>query len=241
VGVRSDGAHVTIRGKDRAGRAVGAAVVLDEHAIRHIEAGAGWVRFGDGSERAIPVAAGPGPLIVAGLLVVAAVLGLVWAQAARRGKRTQEAQPEDARASRSMRLLDAMIVIAVSAVVLSVCRGPLVLGWLWSWFFHWVIGASLSAPIVFFGRKRVHWNLLDLLAFLIPFGIWVALMNASAQGKTLANLAEPIYFSFAIPVAALVRVMVGAQSKERACSIDLVGLLSLVAAGFYWWMPALPE
>jgi hypothetical protein len=56
----------------------------------------------------------------------------------------------------------------------------------------------------------------------------------------LANLGEPFYFSFAIPVAASVRVIVGAHF-ERACSIGLVGLLSLVAAGVYMWVPALPE
>jgi hypothetical protein len=92
VGVRIDGARVTIRGEDRTGRVVTAEVQLDglerEHAIQHIEAGAGRVRFRDGSERAIPVPAGPGPLIVAGSLVMAGVLGLVWAQATRWGKRT---------------------------------------------------------------------------------------------------------------------------------------------------------
>jgi hypothetical protein len=144
-------------------------------------------------------------------------------------------------ASRSLRLMDAMIVVAVTAVVLAVCRGPNFMLWFWIWLYHTAIGASLSAPVIFFGRKRVHWSLLDLLAFFIPFGAWVSLMKVSDAGKGLANLAEPFFFSFAIPVAALVRVIVGARVKERACTIGLVALLSLVAAGVYRWTPILPE
>ena len=82
---------------------------------------------------------------------------------------------------------------------------------------------------------------MDLLAFLLPFSVWGALMNAHSVGKSLANLGEPFFFAFAIPVAALVRVIVGAHVEERACSIGLVVLLILVAAGVYEWTPALPE
>jgi hypothetical protein len=38
----------------------------------------------------------------------------------------------------------------------------------------------------------------------------------------------------------LVRVIVGAHIEERACSIGLVGLLSLVAAGVYSGTRSLP-
>jgi hypothetical protein len=81
----------------------------------------------------------------------------------------------------------------------------------------------------------------DLLAFLLPFAAWVALISASFVGKSLGNLAEPIYFSFAIPVAALLRAIAGAQFEERTSSIGLVILLSLIAACFYSWTPPLPE
>ena len=50
-----------------------------------------------------------------------------------------------------------------------------------------------------------------------------------------------LFFGFAIPVAASVRVIVGAHVKERAATIGLVALLSLIAAGVYWWTPILPE
>jgi len=142
---------------------------------------------------------------------------------------------------RTPRPLDAVFVVAATATVLAVSRGPEVMGFLWLWVLHSVTGAVLSAPVVYFGRKRVHWSALDLLAFLLPFAVWVALMNASSMGKSLANLIEPVFFSFAIPIAALVRLMAGAQAKERAWSIGLVALLCLTAAGVYLWTPALPE
>jgi hypothetical protein len=149
--------------------------------------------------------------------------------------------PKSANAARMVRLLDAMILISATAAVLAVIRGRDVMGTLEIWGLHSVIGAALAAPIVFVGRKRVHWGVLDLLAFLLPFAAWGALCNYSSQGKSLANLVEPLCFAFAIPVAALTRVILGVHVEERACSISLVVLLSLVAAGVYWWTPPLPE
>ena len=145
------------------------------------------------------------------------------------------------KAVRRVRLLDAMVLIAGTAVVLAVIHGPEWKAMLWIWGLHSSIGAVLSAPIVLLGHKRVHWGLLDLLAFLLPFAVWGALMNVSGQGKSLANLAEPFFFALAIPVAALVRVILGPHAQERACTISLVCLMILVAASVYWWTPALPE
>ena len=145
------------------------------------------------------------------------------------------------KAARRVRLLDAMVLIAGTAVVLAVSRGPEWMAMLWIWCLHSLIGAVLSAPIVLLGHKRVHWGLLDLLAFLLPFAAWGALMNFSSQGKSLANLAEPFFFGLAIPVAALVRVILGPHAQERAYAISLIGLLTLVAVSVYCWTPALPE
>jgi hypothetical protein len=146
------------------------------------------------------------------------------------------------KAARGVRLLDAMILLSGTAAVFAAAsRGPEWLGMLQIWAVHSAIGALLSVPVVLMGRRRVHWGLSDLLAFLVPFAVWLALMNASSVGKSLSNLGEPIYFGLAIPVAALVRVIVGAHFEERACSIGLVSLLSLGAAGVYWWTPSLPE
>jgi hypothetical protein len=135
-----------------------------------------------------------------------------------------------------------MILLAgIAALFAAVSRDPEWTGMLQIWVIHSVAGVALSAPFVKLGRKRVHWGLLDLLAFLLPFAVWVALMNISDQGKTLANLIEPLIFGLAIPVAALIRVIVGPHAEERASSISLVAALCLVAAGVYKFTPALPE
>jgi hypothetical protein len=143
-----------------------------------------------------------------------------------------------------------MIAVAIVAIVMAwlvetVNRGSMGpnewMGMLWIWVVHAVIAAVLSAPIAFFGRKRVRWSLLDLLAFILPFAVWLALMAANSVGKSLANLGEPFYFSFAVPIAALIRVIGGHHAGERALSVVLVALLCFAAAGVYWWTPSLPE
>ena len=139
-------------------------------------------------------------------------------------------------------LLNAMVGVAAVATVLTVIRVPERMALMVIWMMHVVVAVVFSAPIVFFGRTRVHWSRWDLLAFVLPFGVWLALMESSAGvGKSLANLVEPVYFSFAVPIAALVRVMLGARVRERACSISLVALLCLTAICVFRWTPPLPE
>jgi hypothetical protein len=109
------------------------------------------------------------------------------------------------------------------------------------WAIHAAIRATLSAPVVFLGRERARWSRWDLLAFILPFGVWLGISIHAEDGKTLANLVEPIYFSVAISIAALARVVVGPRVRGWACSLVLVDLLCLAAAGVYWWTPPLPE
>jgi hypothetical protein len=112
---------------------------------------------------------------------------------------------------------------------------------LWIWFVHAVIATVLSLPVIILGSRRVHWNRWDLSAFVLPFAVWLLLMANDGQGKTLANLGEPFFFSFALPVAALVRVAIGTRVREVRCSISLLLLLCLVAIGVFFWTPALDE
>jgi hypothetical protein len=141
-------------------------------------------------------------------------------------------------------LRDAMIGVAAVAALLTLARAPELTTLMGSlWVMHFLVAAVLSAPIIFLGRKRVRWSCWDLLAFVLPFGVWLGLMFSSAAGgrKSMANFVEPIYFSFAIPIAASLRVMLGTGIWERACSISLVALLCLTAVGVFWWTPSLPE
>jgi hypothetical protein len=115
----------------------------------------------------------------------------------------------------------------------------------------YVIGVYLaisvlgSVPIILLGwaTRRVHWRSLDGLAVVLPFLTWLALRYSGlATGpKNWTNVAEPIYFSFAVPVAALVRVIVGPRICESVCSGCLIAWLCFVAAVVYFFAPASPE
>jgi hypothetical protein len=115
----------------------------------------------------------------------------------------------------------------------------------------YVIGAYLaisvlgSVPIILLGwaTERVHWRPWDCLAVVLPFLTWLALKYSDlATGpKNWTNVAEPIYFSFAVPVAALVRVAVGKRIRESVSSAALIAWLCFVAAVVLFFTPPLPE
>src|SRR4051812_11360468 len=99
------------------------------------------------------------------------------------------------------------------------------------WFMHALIGAGLSAPILFLGRKRIGWANWELLAFVVPFSIWVALMLSplSAGRKSLANIGEPVCISFAMPALALLRIILARKLSERIYATTFIITLSAVA------------
>ncbi|MCX6922760.1 MAG: hypothetical protein NT154_06035 [Verrucomicrobia bacterium] len=106
-----------------------------------------------------------------------------------------------------------------------------------------VIGAGLSAPILFFGRKRVGWASWELLALFIPFCIWVVLMLSplSTGRKSLANLGEPVYISFAMPVLALLRAAEGRRICERVYAASFITALCAIAATVFYTVPFKPD
>lgn len=111
------------------------------------------------------------------------------------------------------------------------------------WFAHAAIGAVLSAPILFFGRKRVGWARWEWLALIIPFCVWMLLMLSplSTGRKSLANLGEPVYISFAMPVLALVRVAIGTRITERVYAASFISALCVIAAAVFFMVPFKPE
>jgi hypothetical protein len=111
------------------------------------------------------------------------------------------------------------------------------------WSAHAVIGAALAAPILFLGRKRVACANWELLVLVIPFCVWVVLMlSPLASGrKSLANLGEPVYVSFAMPVLALLRIVIGRRLSETACATSLIAALCVVAAVIFFMVPFKPE
>jgi hypothetical protein len=106
-----------------------------------------------------------------------------------------------------------------------------------------VVGAALAAPILYLGRRRARWAKWQLLGLVVPYSVWVLLMVSplSEGRKSLANLGEPLYISFAMPIAALLRVSLGRHVSERTCAVGLIGALSLLAAAVFFMVPLKPE
>ena len=111
------------------------------------------------------------------------------------------------------------------------------------WSMHAVVGAGLAGPILFFGRKRVGWANWELLVLIVPFCVWTALMLSplSSGRKSLANIGEPIYISFAMPVLALLRVAIARRLSERVYAASFVTSLSIVAIAVFFMVPFKPE
>ena len=63
----------------------------------------------------------------------------------------------------------------------------------------------------------------------------------STGRKSLANLGEPIYISFAMPVLALLRVAIGKRSNERAYAAGFISVLCVIAATVFFMVPFKPE
>jgi hypothetical protein len=111
------------------------------------------------------------------------------------------------------------------------------------WFVHAVVGSALAFPILYLGRKRVGWARWELLALIIPFLVWLLLMLSplSTGRKSLSNLVEPIYISFAMPFLALLRVCLGRRVTETVYAACFISALCMVAAAVFFMVPFLPE
>jgi hypothetical protein len=112
-----------------------------------------------------------------------------------------------------------------------------------TWLYYVLIAGVVTVPIVFFGRRRVHWLWWETLAFIVPFFIWMALMLSPLEvgRKSIANIGEYVFISLAVPIAALIRVAFGTRVRERLCARFLFALLCLTAVGVFWLTPSLPE
>ena len=103
--------------------------------------------------------------------------------------------------------------------------------------FHAGVALVLTAPVILWGRKRVHWYFWELLAFVVPYLIWWGLFFMDLKMKSLANLAEPIFISLFLPVAAIVRVRIGGSTKERSVALRLQVTLCVIAIAVYFVVP----
>jgi hypothetical protein len=111
------------------------------------------------------------------------------------------------------------------------------------WVLHVILTLLVASPILFFGRRRASWEPRDLLALVLPFGVWLTLMLTPwSRGKTFGNaLVEGLWISAAVAAAALVRVwMTNVPPRRRyfwlvMAAMCLVGVIAFIST------PPLPE
>ena len=135
-----------------------------------------------------------------------------------------------------------MPIAETAAGLTAIHDGMLMAGFLWA--LHVIIPAFITVPIAIWSRHRVHWYPWELLAFILPFGIWLALTwlrVAPWLPKGINNFGECFYLGMWIPLAALIRAVVGRQCKayEGGFAGVLLLLLCGLAAAIYYFTPDL--
>jgi hypothetical protein len=96
------------------------------------------------------------------------------------------------------------------------------------WLIHAILGAALTAPILFLGRKRVGWAKWQWLMLMVPFCLWVLLMASPlpAGRRSLTCLGTPIFISLGMPLLAFVRVAAGRTFSEKLHFASSMAVLS---------------
>src|SRR5262249_3714773 len=109
--------------------------------------------------------------------------------------------------------------------------GETVLFFIRTWLSHALIAGVLTAPIVFFGRRRVHWLWWETFVFIVPFFIWMAFMLSPLEvgRKSIANIGEYVFISLAVPIAALIRLALGTSVRDGVCAGSLFAMVCLTA------------
>jgi dolichyl-phosphate-mannose--protein O-mannosyl transferase len=110
------------------------------------------------------------------------------------------------------------------------------------WLIHAAVGATLSVPVLWIGRKRIRWTNWELLALVVPFCVWLLLsLSPFSYGrKSFANIGEPIYISFAMPIAALLRVGIGQNLGRATVILIVLGCLCGVAVATFFLVAIKP-
>ena len=109
------------------------------------------------------------------------------------------------------------------------------------WLVHAVMTLPVVVPVVWFTRRFVRWRWWELTVFFLPFASWLALMEAGALPKTLANLGEVAYVSAAIVVAVIVRAAIARVAESRMAPLFLIVGVTACAVGVYYFTPMWPE
>ena len=99
----------------------------------------------------------------------------------------------------------------------------------------------VAGPVWFFGRKRVRWNRWDFAIVLLPLAVWSVATMVNDTGKSLSNFVEALWLGCVVPLAPIIRVVVGERGNQKLVALGLLVGVCLVAMGLWAFMPGLPE
>ena len=104
------------------------------------------------------------------------------------------------------------------------------------WLYHLIPLLAVSAPVWFFGRRRVKWCVWDFSIVVIPFASWATLMVIHDVGKTLANMvAEPVSIGCVAALAPVTRALIRDKRNQTKLAAVLLVVVCILATGL--WPP----
>jgi hypothetical protein len=97
-----------------------------------------------------------------------------------------------------------------------------------AWLIYLLPGVLLCLPICYLGRKRAQFMPWELSVFVLPFTAWLILFSMS-KDKTLGNLVEAAIIGGVIPLAAIIRVLLGKRVNRILLASSLITLQCVFA------------
>jgi hypothetical protein len=98
-----------------------------------------------------------------------------------------------------------------------------------AWLLYLLPAVPLSLSLCYFGRKRVQFMWWELGAFILPFIVWLIVSVFSKDKGLWSLLVEVLILGCTVPVAALVRVIVGSAVNRSLMAGSLMFLICVVA------------
>jgi len=92
-----------------------------------------------------------------------------------------------------------------------------------AWLIYLLPAILLCLPVWYLGRKRAHFVWWELSVFVLPLVAWLIVFSAS-KDKTLGNLVEALILGCVVPVAMLIRVLVGNRLNRTLVATGLIVL-----------------
>lgn len=111
----------------------------------------------------------------------------------------------------------------------------------WIWLIHLLPIIIVGIPVWLLARKRVKWNKWDFLIIIIPFLVWSVLTFSHNKGKGFGNIAEGLLIGCFTPIAPIVRTVLRHKVNQVSFSVILLIFLTLLAIGFWAFIPGTIE